>query len=104
MAPLRDTHTPRASSGQPWPQTPLTPLCSSTQAAIEEEAKTHGDFVFLPIVDVYGSLSNKSRVFFKVANDLFPSLEFVVKMDDDVYLLPHRLLMAADQWASVNAE
>lgn len=54
--------------------------------------------------DTYKSLTNKTRLFFRTIYEAYPALEFVVKVDDDVYLLPPRLLMAADQWAAAKAE
>lgn len=54
--------------------------------------------------DVYTSLTNKSREHFRTVYDMFPSVEFIIKADDDVYLLPRRLLMAADQWSAAKAE
>ena len=43
-------------------------------------------------------------LYFKTALALYPNLRYIVKADDDVYVLPQRLLLAADQWAAMNAE
>ena len=52
----------------------------------------------------YSGLSNKTRTFLKLVALKYPSLEYIVKVDDDVYLLPDRLMMAADQWREMGAE
>ncbi|GLC73533.1 hypothetical protein PLESTF_001388100 [Pleodorina starrii] len=54
--------------------------------------------------DTYHSLTDKTRHFFVAAFRDYPAVEWIVKMDDDVYMLPERLLQAADQWAAAGAD
>ncbi|PNH11547.1 hypothetical protein TSOC_001666 [Tetrabaena socialis] len=78
---------------------------AAAAAALAEEAALHGDMLLLEgVADSYFTLSLKSRAFFAVVLRLFPSVEWIIKSDDDVYLMPPRLLMAADQWAAGGAE
>ncbi|KAG2495703.1 hypothetical protein HYH03_006303 [Edaphochlamys debaryana] len=73
--------------------------------ALAAEAERHGDFMRLPgVQECYTCLPHKTRSFFAAAVSAFPSVRFVVKADDDVYLLPHRLPAAAQQWGRMGAD
>ncbi|PNH08656.1 putative beta-1,3-galactosyltransferase 12 [Tetrabaena socialis] len=73
-------------------------------AQLEAEARQHGDFLQLDVEDCYTCLTAKSQAFFKRVIEDYPSVEWIVKADDDVYVQPQRLLMAADQWAASKAD
>jgi hypothetical protein len=78
---------------------------SSTEqeAAMAEEARLHGDILRLEgVVEAYGGLANKTRSYFRAVG-LSYEAEWVVKMDDDVYLMPGRLLEAMRQWGAMGA-
>ncbi len=68
-----------------------------------EEARLHGDILRLEgVVEAYGGLANKTRSYFRAVG-LSYEAEWVVKMDDDVYLMPGRLLEAMRQWGAMGA-
>ncbi|GLC41801.1 hypothetical protein PLESTB_001700800 [Pleodorina starrii] len=76
----------------------------AAEAALGREAEAHGDFLRLPgLQECYGCLTNKTRAFFATALAAFPSVRWLVKADDDVYLIPHRLPAAAEQWERIGA-
>ena len=50
----------------------------------------------------YANLANKTRTFFALVGHLYDT-DWVVKMDDDVYLMPQRLNMAMKQWDKMEA-
>lgn len=72
--------------------------------AMMEEAAQYGDVLIMDTRDTYDGLTNKTRSMFGTALDAYPNLEWVVKMDDDAFLLPERLLMAVDQYAAIGAD
>ncbi|GLC41799.1 hypothetical protein PLESTM_001240900 [Pleodorina starrii] len=77
---------------------------SAAEAALGREAEAHGDFLRLPgLQECYSCLTNKTRAFFAAALAAFPSVRWLVKADDDVYLIPHRLPAAAEQWERIGA-
>ena len=53
--------------------------------------------------DCYSCLPEKTLKFFLAATARY-NAHFIVKIDDDVYLNPQRLQMAAAQWNAMNAE
>ncbi|GLC47290.1 hypothetical protein PLESTM_002055600 [Pleodorina starrii] len=76
----------------------------SVPAELAAEDKQYDDFLWLEVEDSYSLLARKTRLFFVTVLRLFPRVEFIVKADDDVYVMPQRLLMAADQWAAARAD
>ncbi|KAG2497177.1 hypothetical protein HYH03_004766 [Edaphochlamys debaryana] len=68
------------------------------------EAAEFGDFMVLDVQDCYTCLTNKSRAMFVEVARAFPGVEWVVKADDDTYILAWRLLMALDQYAAAGAD
>ncbi|KAG2500741.1 hypothetical protein HYH03_001505 [Edaphochlamys debaryana] len=74
------------------------------EAALAAEQRRHGDFMVLPVEDRYDNLSNKTRVYLREVLRQYPNVDYVVKMDDDVLILPERLLMAADSWTAMGAD
>ncbi|GLC35556.1 hypothetical protein PLESTM_000337100 [Pleodorina starrii] len=73
-------------------------------ASMLDEQEKYGDIMIVQMNDSYAGLTDKSRHFFQKVFRDYPAVEWVVKMDDDVYLLPERLLQAADQWAAAGAD
>ncbi len=51
----------------------------------------------------YSQLTNKTRTFFKSVDAQY-NADWVLKMDDDVYLNPTRLLAAVAQWERMDAQ
>ena len=51
----------------------------------------------------YYGLANKTRYFFQQVIQSYPNVTWVVKADDDVYLMPYRLLQAARSWQAAGA-
>ncbi|GLC35563.1 hypothetical protein PLESTB_000193500 [Pleodorina starrii] len=58
----------------------------------------------LPVPELEGYRAEKAMLFFSQVLQQYPSVEFVVKAEDGAYLQPQRLLMAADQWAAMQAD
>ncbi|PNH08278.1 putative beta-1,3-galactosyltransferase 14, partial [Tetrabaena socialis] len=76
----------------------------AAEASLSAEAAATGDFLrLLGMQECYHCLANKTRAFFSAALDMYPSLRWIVKADDDVYLVPQRLPAAAVQWERMGA-
>jgi len=69
---------------------------------IAEENEEHSDILRLPIVESYDGLANKTKSFFRAVMEGH-SPDWIVKVDDDIYLMPDRLLAAAKQWKRMGA-
>ncbi|GMH38226.1 hypothetical protein BSKO_06110 [Bryopsis sp. KO-2023] len=67
-----------------------------------EEEKANEDFIRIPLTESYYGLTNKTKNFFTTAAALYDA-EWYVKVDDDVYLMVERILLAAKQWAKMGA-
>ncbi|KAG2500745.1 hypothetical protein HYH03_001509 [Edaphochlamys debaryana] len=80
------------------------PKGEEARRALQAEATEHGDMLVLNTTEAYAGLTAKTRLFFVTVARLYPSARFVVKADDDVWLHPQRLMMAADQWLAVGAD
>jgi hypothetical protein len=70
-----------------------SPHLSLTQAALHAHT---------PIAQSYNGLANKTRTFFRAVSEAYDAA-WVVKVDDDVYLMPSRLLLAQEQWGRMGA-
>jgi hypothetical protein len=57
-----------------------------TQIQIEEENKTHGDIIQMEMSDLYRSLSLKVAGLFNWLHRHCPKMDFLFKVDDDVYV------------------
>jgi hypothetical protein len=76
---------------------------AEAEAEMAAEAQLHGDFMRLPLVEAYDGLPNKTRTFFHSVAQAYQA-DWIVKMDDDVYMMPERLHLAAKQWDTAGAE
>ena len=56
------------------------------QAQIEKESRAHGDVLQVQMMDDYYDLAVKGVAFFNWLNDNCPDVDFVLKVDDDVYV------------------
>ncbi|KXZ43951.1 hypothetical protein GPECTOR_77g5 [Gonium pectorale] len=82
----------------------FAPRDPAAEAALSVEAEAHGDFMRLRgVEECYTCLPNKTRAFFVAALAAYPSVRWVLKMDDDVFLIPQRLPPAAAQWERMGA-
>ena len=66
------------------------PNNNSNLTLVESESKHYGDIVIANISDTYQNLTLKTLVGIKVASCFCPNAEYVIKTDDDVYLLPKK--------------
>jgi Galactosyltransferase len=57
-----------------------------TQTQIEEESKTHGDIIQIGMSDFYRNLSLKVAGLFNWLYNFCPKIDFLFKVDDDVYV------------------
>jgi hypothetical protein len=73
-------------------------------AALDAEAAAHGGFLRLDLVEGYGSLTNKTLAFLRHAAQHFPRAEYVLKLDDDVYLRLDRVPAAVAQWRGAGSD
>ncbi|WIA20768.1 hypothetical protein OEZ85_005132 [Tetradesmus obliquus] len=76
---------------------------ASDELALQQEEQEHGDFMRLPLQEDYRALPNKTRTFFRAVTQQWDP-DWVIKMDDDVYLNTARLLDAARQWDVMGAQ
>ncbi|KAK9909511.1 hypothetical protein WJX75_003351 [Coccomyxa subellipsoidea] len=75
---------------------------AADEAALGAEEREFGGFLRLPI-EGYTSLPSKTVSFLKLATRLFTP-EYVVKIDDDVYLRIDSLILATQQWKQRHAD
>ena len=66
---------------------------------VGREEASHHDFIRLPLVEDYRSLTNKTMTFFQTILEHY-SFQYVIKVDDDVYLKLHTVPTAISQWKS----
>ena len=65
---------------------------NETQSKIEDEAKTFGDIIQIGMVDFYRNLSLKVAGLFNWLYKFCAKVDFVVKVDDDVYVNVHNVI------------
>lgn len=70
---------------------------SAAAAIIADEETKYGGFMRLPIEEAYLSLTNKTLTFFRQAIATW-DVDYVMKVDDDVYLRVDRVPLAVLQW------
>ena len=58
--------------------------------AIAEEQRAHGDVVVLPLNESYDQLTVKTHALLLHAAALSPPVDLLLKVDDDIYVDPHR--------------
>lgn len=59
--------------------------------SLENELSTHNDIVFVEMVDVYRSLSEKLQLSYKYFVTRYAYIQWFVKVDDDTYVHPHKV-------------
>lgn len=72
------------------------------EAKLADEERNFGDFLRVPLVESYYGLTNKTKTFMATAFSLYDP-DWVVKVDDDVYYMIERTLLAMDQWDKMGA-
>jgi hypothetical protein len=60
-----------------------------TQRKIQEESKTQGDIIQMEMLDFYRNLPLKMTGLFNWINSNCPKIDFVLKVDDDMYVNVH---------------
>jgi galactosylxylosylprotein 3-beta-galactosyltransferase len=73
------------------------------EAEIAAEAATYGGFLRLDIEETYLSLTNKTLTFFKTVMQLY-NPQYIIKVDDDVYMRVDRVPAAIAQWRERKAD
>ncbi|GAB4819945.1 hypothetical protein N2152v2_006991 [Parachlorella kessleri] len=73
------------------------------EAAMQQEADTYGGFWRLPVQEAYLSLANKTLMFLSEAARRYDA-QYIVKVDDDVYLRLDRIPHAISQWRDIHAD
>jgi hypothetical protein len=72
------------------------------EAKLAAEEQQYNDFLRLPMVENYTALPYKARSFLNAVGIIYQA-DWVVKLDDKVYLMPERLPLVAQQWAKIGA-
>ncbi|EFX82405.1 hypothetical protein DAPPUDRAFT_241308 [Daphnia pulex] len=62
-----------------------------TQRKIQEESKTHDDIIQFEMLDTHRNLPLKMAGLFNWVNTICPKLDFLLKLDDEMYLNVHVL-------------
>lgn len=73
------------------------------EAELMQESSKHGGFLRLDLQEQYNSLTNKTVAFLKLVTSLYDP-QYIVKVDDDVYLRPDRLPYAVKQWTTFGSD
>jgi hypothetical protein len=60
-----------------------------TQRKIQEESKTHGDIIPMEMLDFHRNVPLKMTGLFNWINSYCPKIDFVLKVDDDMYVNVH---------------
>ena len=66
---------------------------NSTQYMIEEESRTHGDIIQIEMADSYRNLTRKVTALLNWVHLNCAKVDFVLKVDDDVYVNVHNLFL-----------
>lgn len=75
----------------------------AAEAGLEAEQAKHGGFMRLPLQEGYSSLTNKTLTFLRYVSQRYDA-QYIVKMDDDVYLRLDRMPTAIAQWTRLEAD
>ena len=75
----------------------------SREQELQKEIEKYDDFMRIPTTESYGNLAVKSRVFLEMVM-LEYSPDYIVKVDDDVYVRLDRIPSAIRQWKEMNAD
>lgn len=74
------------------------------QQAWHDEQLRHDDFLKLDVVDTYKQQAKKTDEFFRHVMNLSQKFEYVVEVDDDMFVSPSHLSMAVQQWAEMKLD
>mmetsp|Transcript_33313 Transcript_33313/g.83914 ORF Transcript_33313/g.83914 Transcript_33313/m.83914 type:complete len:394 (+) Transcript_33313:230-1411(+) len=77
---------------------------AAAEAALAAEADTHGALLRLPVLERYANLALKLVRFLEAGLARFPGCGYLMKVDDDVYLVPQQLPPALGQWTAAAAD
>jgi hypothetical protein len=83
-----------------------SPLTNDTRAVKKwrEELAAHDDFLKLDALDTYRAMTGKTAKMFRHVSSLGQKYEYVVKVDDDMFVSLSHLAKAVDQWADMKAD
>ena len=70
---------------------------AAAEAEVAAEEEAHGGFLRLPLEESYLNLTNKTLTFFKTVVRQYDP-QYIIKVDDDVYLRVDRVPAAVAQW------
>jgi len=70
---------------------------TQVQTRIEKESRTHGDILQVQIMDEYFDLAVKGVAFYNWLNNNCARVDFVLKLDDDVYVNIRQLVSLLNQ-------
>ncbi|EFN52007.1 hypothetical protein CHLNCDRAFT_10529, partial [Chlorella variabilis] len=73
------------------------------EAALNAEEAQHRDFVRLNLTEGYANLPTKTLAFLRAVTTQYDP-QYIVKIDDDVYLRLDRLPHAVQQWHDIRAD
>lgn len=77
---------------------------AALEAALSAEAEQHGDFLRLPhLIEGYAGLPTKTLRFLRAVTERYEP-QYILKVDDDVFLRLDRLPHAARQWSEAGAD
>jgi len=74
------------------------------QMAWQDEQETFDDFLKLDVVDTYPTMTSKTDSFFRHVMSLAQNFQYVVKVDDDMFVSPSHLAKAVEQWSGMKAD
>jgi hypothetical protein len=102
---IRDTWLPKVASLPDFEARFIAGQSNDAEAQerLQNEHEVTNDFVFLDMKECYTCLPQKTMAFLDMVASSYWA-DWIVKMDDDVYLSPHRLQLAMEQWAKMNAD
>lgn len=69
---------------------PSVDMAEASASLLRSEAAQHGDLIFIPGLDTYRNLPNKSLRLLQYALSSPCNFTHIAKIDDDVYLRPHK--------------
>jgi hypothetical protein len=75
----------------------------SREQELQKEVEKYDDFMRIPTTESYANLAVKSRVFLEMVM-LEYSPDYIIKVDDDVYVRLDRIPGAIRQWKEMNAD
>ena len=67
------------------------PTTTEQLSLVDKESRSHGDVVVANVSEQYDKLTLKTLVAIKIAYCYCPQAEYLIKTDDDIYLLPFKI-------------